>query len=865
MKKKSGFQITSVTPAQVSVSTNNSIAEDTESYDDLDESHTEDLSSSEILDVSLSRATDMGGPLRSSSEETLNNFHEAETPGAVSPNQPHLSSKPSHHLPQTHQQGTIVNGTVHHQHHHHHGQHHQVHVAQPVAAPPPAAASSGPSWTPEGGGISASATSTTGVLSSISQVIPATAGTGSITAPPLANIIPGMLSGTAGAPISGVNTLTSNVSNVSRLSSASTPVPGMTSTKSSSTGVAPGPVSGGTGIIGSGSKNINLVQKQAVTTTGSVAITTATLTGGSSAAGSGTHGLGQPTSSAPHSQAQQPAQVPAGSRFRVVKLDSSSESFRKGRWTCTDYYDKEAPSATVIAASATDTMLSHRPVESSVAVERESVVSEEALGPAAMQAFQPAQHQPSSQLQDYGTHPGLQPSHPSLAQSVAQPLGHPQDMVHPLLKTSAPLPVPASMGSIRPPAMVTPGSLPQAVVHSTSAVPPQQLPHVQAMPPVSAQGLPGVAQQMGYPPTQPAPTQAVHALPTSQGGGLPPEFSQHQPILQAPVVTQPLPPMPASLPPVAAAAPSGASPAMAAGQQPVVSLSASISQPLHQGLLPQQTSSVPVPQASQGAIATQMLPGAAQVAAQQLIQAQQIPPEPQQPAPTPAMASSQVAPTVPPSVPADSQSSLSQSSPPVPSGTRSSLLQGSQPPAGAQYISPPSVTATQLEDAQRLLFQHHSLLSLPKMAAGDASSEASASLGAEGSSGANALTASAGLFPLKSLPVDGEDDGSSGASVVAIDNKIEQAMDLVKSHLMYAVREEVEVLKEQIKELIERNSQLEQENNLLKNLASPEQLAQFQAQVQSSSSPPSAQQPGAATQQAAPSAQPASQSSGGSA
>lgn len=73
---------------------------------------------------------------------------------------------------------------------------------------------------------------------------------------------------------------------------------------------------------------------------------------------------------------------------------------------------------------------------------------------------------------------------------------------------------------------------------------------------------------------------------------------------------------------------------------------------------------------------------------------------------------------------------------------------------------------------------------------------------------------------------------SSGASVVAIDNKIEQAMDLVKSHLMYAVREEVEVLKEQIKELVERNSQLEQENNLLKNLASPEQMAQFQAQVE---------------------------------
>uniref|UniRef100_A0A3Q3WYB4 TSC22 domain family protein 1 n=1 Tax=Mola mola TaxID=94237 RepID=A0A3Q3WYB4_MOLML len=81
------------------------------------------------------------------------------------------------------------------------------------------------------------------------------------------------------------------------------------------------------------------------------------------------------------------------------------------------------------------------------------------------------------------------------------------------------------------------------------------------------------------------------------------------------------------------------------------------------------------------------------------------------------------------------------------------------------------------------------------------------------------------------------DNSSSGASVVAIDNKIEQAMDLVKSHLMYAVREEVEVLKEHIKELMERNTQLEQENNLLKNLASPEQMAQFQAQVQTGSPP----------------------------
>ncbi|XP_074839111.1 TSC22 domain family protein 4 isoform X2 [Carettochelys insculpta] len=75
------------------------------------------------------------------------------------------------------------------------------------------------------------------------------------------------------------------------------------------------------------------------------------------------------------------------------------------------------------------------------------------------------------------------------------------------------------------------------------------------------------------------------------------------------------------------------------------------------------------------------------------------------------------------------------------------------------------------------------------------------------------------------------DDDSSGSSMIAIDNKIEQAMDLVKTHLMLAVREEVEVLREQIKELAERNAALEWENGLLRALASPEQLAQVQAQL----------------------------------
>ena len=79
---------------------------------------------------------------------------------------------------------------------------------------------------------------------------------------------------------------------------------------------------------------------------------------------------------------------------------------------------------------------------------------------------------------------------------------------------------------------------------------------------------------------------------------------------------------------------------------------------------------------------------------------------------------------------------------------------------------------------------------------------------------------------------------------------------------MYAVREEVEVLKEQIKELIERNLLLEQENTLLKKLASPEQMAQFQAQVQTGSPPAPTQAP--VPQPSGP-AQPASHNSGPSA
>ena len=69
--------------------------------------------------------------------------------------------------------------------------------------------------------------------------------------------------------------------------------------------------------------------------------------------------------------------------------------------------------------------------------------------------------------------------------------------------------------------------------------------------------------------------------------------------------------------------------------------------------------------------------------------------------------------------------------------------------------------------------------------------------------------------------------------------------DLVKSHLMFAVREEVEVLKEQIKELTEKNNhlmekvnQVEYENKILKSAASAETLAELQAVQQKVVQPP---------------------------
>jgi len=72
-----------------------------------------------------------------------------------------------------------------------------------------------------------------------------------------------------------------------------------------------------------------------------------------------------------------------------------------------------------------------------------------------------------------------------------------------------------------------------------------------------------------------------------------------------------------------------------------------------------------------------------------------------------------------------------------------------------------------------------------------------------------------------------EHESASGAGQGSIDNRIEQAMDLVKSHLMSAVRSEVEELREKIAKLEDTVQVLSRENDTLRNHVAPEVLNQL--------------------------------------
>lgn len=814
MKKKSGFQITSVTPAQISVSTNNSIAEDTESYDDLDESHTEDLSSSEILDVSLSRANDIVGAERSSSEETLNNFHEAETPGAVSPNQPshpHALNQPQHHG------GAMVNGTIHHQHPHH-PNHAQVYTL-----------SSGPGSTPSA--------LTSGALSCVTQKMPSNVGgpqenvsqtapssivaqTVGIVAP---GSVPGMHSSATGTTVNIVNPQSSSVSNVNMLSSANVPVRGGISTSASSSSggfplnVISGSGGGGGAVAAAGAKvmtttNVSMIQQHQninsnitmTTTTTATVAAVAVSASGVMALSSGMQArvgsaLIQPVSApvttvatAPVSSAPvQPFPAPAtavattSSRFRVVKLDSSSEPFKKGRWTCTDFYDKETPpSASSSTASDTGSLSTRQFASESFAgaSEREST-----SGSSVSSTMSTLSHYTESacsgeaggppvpqHAQDYTSPPqgfqGILPSGLSMGVSQTQPHMHSQDITHSHVKTTVAPSVPTN---IHQPASVpgyqTTTGLP------APAVPQQQLTYAQAVanqPQSSTQGLVGVQQQkIGYASLPQQPAAAPQAAPVQVRA---PEYTQpHQGIPQA-TASQSHSNQAGSVP----SGPANGACQMMGGpqqsqallhthpQQPSSLQATTSSMPSHVGVagLGQQPQSLPghldcqqqkpqsLPTQIQNPVLSTQLPATVH---QSQVSAPSVPPpnlqsDPQ--AQPQAHSTGNTGRMHPQGVPHSQPSSVSL---PQDHSSAQALAHATQ--ASALYASLPTFTTTQLQDAQRLLLQHQSaLMGLPKLSGGEA--ESGSSTGqcqeAEGNTAASALTASASL-----KPVDGEEDG----------------------------------------------------------------------------------------------------------
>ncbi|NWI36993.1 T22D2 protein, partial [Picathartes gymnocephalus] len=733
-KKKSCFQITSVTTAQVA----SSITEDTESLDDPDESRTEDVSS-EIFDVS--RATDYGPEdvcERSSSEETLNNVGEAETPSSVSPN-------------------LLLDGQL------------------AVAAGP------------NGGAVP---------------------------------------------------------------KSSAVPLPA----------AAPG-----------------------------------TAVGGGSSAQAALPSTGPSASTAPGAISQTAAAV-CSSRFRVIKLDhGTGEPYRRGRWTCMEYYDRDSDGGGVLGRAGD--CIRHSSTFEQAAQERDSglgatggsvvisAVPVSGHGPdsiadsslaAVSQLLQTEKmNQSSLQQPNFVIGQQQQPQQPvggAVPQNTAQPVfsgasGASQQMIVP--QQPQPQVNPQGISQAGPNGK---GMAPPNVTVGQSSVPVAQQQVQQANISVTQ------PQQFAYSQSQIPP---VHLLPTQPPGQA--EYMQHMTIMQSQgaiqqATTSSAPSTVASSLPVGQVTGQNPSPVGA----PVLGVSAQPSEAVGQGsgLLQSgqaQASQPAIPQLGgvvqpglghtgvvQQKSATQHpMGGSSQVSGMPGAPHAVVPGVQSVPAVVPGASVPSVSTTASvtmPNVPATLVQSQLTSQPSVSRSTGAvqsqhvghSMMQGapnapaSLPQANlGQFQTQAQSLAGQIDDTRRkseplpqpplsLIAENKPLVKppIPDTLANPLQLPASTPM--------NSLASS--VFGI-SIPVDGDEDSASGASVVAIDNKIEQAMDLVKSHLMYAVREEVEVLKEQIKELVERNSLLERENALLKSLSNNDQLSQLSSQQAAPSSTSQAQPP----------------------
>ncbi|XP_040090706.1 TSC22 domain family protein 2 isoform X2 [Oryx dammah] len=700
-KKKSCFQITSVTTAQVATS----ITEDTESLDDPDESRTEDVSS-EIFDVS--RATDYGPEEvceRSSSEETLNNVGDAETPGTVSPN-------------------LLLDGQL----------------AAATAAP-------------ANGGGAVSARSVAGVLAS--------------TLSPAATSVPS--SGAPGVP----------------------PVTGPSATP-------------------------------------------------------GTAASSQPPTT-------------CSSRFRVIKLDhGSGEPYRRGRWTCMEYYERDSDSSVLTRSGD---CIRHSNTFDQTA-ERDSGLGATGGSVVVVVASMPGAHGPDSGTDSSLTAVSQLPQSEKMSQPAPAPpqsfgVGQPQPPPPPVggavAPSSASLPLfpgaaagPPQRLAAPPPSQAQgagpPGpngqglpltnvtlAQPGLAVGAATAPPPQQFAYSQPqMPPGHLLPVPpaGQSEYLQPPsPAQPSSAGAAAGLPAGTGQNVASTGAQMMAAPSLPGEAVAPGPGPAPGGPAAPGQPAGVPPAALGGTAPSGLVPAGVGQP--QAAPPPQMGGSGAPSVVPGGPLA-VVPGVANV-----------------PAAAPA-----------PSVPSVSTTSVTMPNVPAPLGQAPQLC--SQPPvsrsgSSIQHVGLPlapgtASAPTSLPQSDLSQFQTQTQPLVGQVDDTRRKSEPlpqpPLSLIAENKPVvkppvADALANPLQLTPMNSLatsvfsiaiPVDGDEDSASGGGGVAIDNKIEQAMDLVKSHLMYAVREEVEVLKEQIKELVERNSLLERENALLKSLSNNDQLSQLPAQ-----------------------------------
>ncbi|NWX09769.1 T22D2 protein, partial [Caloenas nicobarica] len=728
-KKKSCFQITSVTTAQVA----SSITEDTESLDDPDESRTEDVSS-EIFDVS--RATDYGPEdvcERSSSEETLNNVGEAETPGNVSPN-------------------TLLDGQL-------------AVAAGGVAAALPAVA-------PNGGAV------------------------------PKSSAVPLPAAGAAGAGGS----------------SAQTALPSM-----------------------------------------------------------------GPTASAAAGTMSQTVAAACSSRFRVIKLDhGTGEPYRRGRWTCMEYYDRDSDGGGVMGR--TGDCIRHSSTFEQAAQERDSGLG--ATGGSIVVSAVPASaHGPDSIADSSLTAVSQLLQTEKMNQSALQ---QPNFVIGQQQQPQQPI------GGAMPQSTAQPMFSGASVANQQMMVPQQSQPQVNAQgvaqagpngkgmaPPTATVGQPSIpvaqqqVQQANIPVTQPqqfAYSQSqippVHLLPAQPSGQA--EYMQHMTMMPSQGAIQQA---------TAGSAPSTVASSLPVGQvtgqnpspvgAPAMGVSAQPGEAVGQGSGLMQSgqtqgSQTAVPQpggvvqpgighagvVQQKSVTQHQMGGSSQVSGMPgaphavVSGAQNVPAVvPGTSVPGVSTTASVTMPNVPVTLVQSqlpSHTSVSRSTGVVqPQHVGHSLMQGTpNVPASlpqsnlGQFQTQAQSLVGQIDDTRRksepLPQPPLSLIAENKPPVKPPIPDALANpLQLPASTPMNSLASS--VFGI-SIPVDGDEDSASGASVVAIDNKIEQAMDLVKSHLMYAVREEVEVLKEQIKELVERNSLLERENALLKSLSNTEQLSQLSSQ-----------------------------------